>query len=57
MKIRIDGLVDFMREIACQYKLYGVKMGSFNLQLIPKRSKDVSGIEDRVLSMYAKGIF
>ena len=30
--------------------------GSFNPQLIPKRSKDVSGIEDKVLSMYAKGM-
>ena len=30
--------------------------GSFAPQLIPKRSKDVSGIEDKVLSMYAKGM-
>ena len=30
--------------------------GSFQPQLIPKRSKDVSGIEDKVLSMYAKGM-
>ena len=30
--------------------------GSFEPQLIPKRSKDVSGIEDKVLSMYAKGM-
>lgn len=30
--------------------------GSFDSQLIPKRSKDVSGIEDEVLSMYAKGM-
>ena len=30
--------------------------GSFDPQLIPKRSKDVSGIEDKVLSMYAKGM-
>ena len=30
--------------------------GSFNPQLIPKRSKDVSGIEDKILSMYAKGM-
>lgn len=29
---------------------------SFEPQLIPKRSKDVSGIEDKVLSMYAKGM-
>lgn len=28
--------------------------GSFAPQIIPKRSKDVSGIEDKVLSMYAK---
>ena len=30
--------------------------GSFDPQLIPKRSKDVSSIEDKVLSMYAKGM-
>ncbi len=30
--------------------------GSFKPQLIPKRTKDVSGIEDKVLSMYAKGM-
>lgn len=30
--------------------------GSFDPRLIPKRSKDVSGIEDKVLSMYAKGM-
>ena len=30
--------------------------GSFTPQLIPKRSKDVSGIEDKVLSMYARGM-
>ena len=30
--------------------------GSFEPQLIPKRSRDVSGIEDKVLSMYAKGM-
>lgn len=30
--------------------------GSFDPQLIPKRTKDVSGIEDKVLSMYAKGM-
>ena len=30
--------------------------GAFDPQLIPKRSKDVSGIEDKVLSMYAKGM-
>lgn len=29
---------------------------SFDPLLIPKRSKDVSGIEDKVLSMYAKGM-
>lgn len=29
--------------------------GSFDPQLIPKRTKDVSGVEDKVLSMYAKG--
>lgn len=29
---------------------------SFEPQLIPKRSKDVSGIENKVLSMYAKGM-
>lgn len=28
--------------------------GSFDPQLIPKRSKDVRGIGDKVLSMYAK---
>ena len=30
--------------------------GSFKPQIIPKRTKDVSGIEDKVLSMYAKGM-
>ncbi|GEN47206.1 IS256 family transposase [Alkalibacillus haloalkaliphilus] len=30
--------------------------GSFDPQLIPKRQKDVSAIEDKVLSMYAKGM-
>ena len=30
--------------------------GSFEPQIIPKRSRDVSGIEDKVLSMYAKGM-
>ena len=30
--------------------------GSFEPHLIPKRAKDVSGIEDKVLSMYAKGM-
>lgn len=29
---------------------------SFEPQLIPKRSKDVSGIEDKVLAMYARGM-
>lgn len=29
---------------------------SFNPQIIPKRTKDVSGIEDKVLSMYARGM-
>lgn len=29
---------------------------SFDPQAIPKRTKDVSGIEDKVLSMYAKGM-
>lgn len=28
--------------------------GSFDPQIIPKRSTDVSGIEEKVLSMYAK---
>ena len=30
--------------------------GSFEPQLIPKRTKDVSGIENKVLSMYARGM-
>ena len=30
--------------------------GSFEPRLIPKRSKDVSGIEDKVLAMYARGM-
>lgn len=30
--------------------------GSFEPQLIPKRSKDVSGIEEKVLAMYARGM-
>ncbi len=30
--------------------------GSFEPELIPKRTKDVSGIEDKVLSMYARGL-
>lgn len=29
---------------------------SFDPQAIPKRSRDVSGIENKVLSMYAKGM-
>ena len=30
--------------------------GSFEPQLIPKRTKDVSGIEEKVLKLYAKGM-
>ncbi|WP_220095190.1 IS256 family transposase [Bacillus sp. 03113] len=30
--------------------------GSFEPQLVPKRKKDVSAIEDKVLSMYARGM-
>lgn len=30
--------------------------GSFEPRIIPKRTKDVSGIEDKVLTMYAKGM-
>lgn len=30
--------------------------GSFEPKAIPKRTKDVSGIEDKVLSMYARGM-
>ena len=30
--------------------------GSFEPQVIPKRSRDVSGIEDKVIAMYAKGM-
>ena len=30
--------------------------GTFKPQIIPKRSRDVSGIENKVLSMYAKGM-
>ena len=30
--------------------------GSFEPQAVPKRSRDISGIEDKVLSMYAKGM-
>lgn len=30
--------------------------GTFNSELIPKRKTDISGIEDKVLSMYAKGM-
>ena len=30
--------------------------GSFEPRVIPKRSRDVSGIEDKVLGMYAKGM-
>ena len=30
--------------------------GSFEPQIIPKRTKDVSGIEEKVLSMYARGL-
>ena len=30
--------------------------GSFAPRAIPKRTRDVSGIEDKVLSMYAKGM-
>lgn len=32
------------------------RQGSFEPQIIPKRTKDVSGIEDKVLTMYAKGV-
>lgn len=34
----------------------GDREGSFQPEAIPKRTKDVSGIEDRVLSMYARGM-
>ena len=30
--------------------------GSFEPQIIPKRTRDVSGIENQVLSMYARGL-
>ena len=30
--------------------------GSFEPQVIPKRTRDISGIEDKVLGMYAKGM-
>ena len=30
--------------------------GSFEPQIIPKRTKDISGIDKKVLSMYAKGM-
>jgi transposase-like protein len=30
--------------------------GSFDPQIVPKRTRDVSGIEDKVLSMYARGM-
>ena len=30
--------------------------GSFNPELIPKRKKDVSAIENKVISMYARGM-
>lgn len=30
--------------------------GSFQPQIIPKRSRDISGIDDKVLGMYAKGM-
>lgn len=30
--------------------------GTFEPKVVPKRSRDVSGIEDKVLSMYAKGM-
>lgn len=30
--------------------------GTFDPKIIPKRSKDISGIEDKVLTMYAKGM-
>ena len=30
--------------------------GSFEPRIIPKRTKDVSGIEDKVLAMYARGM-
>jgi len=32
------------------------RQATFEPQLIPKRQRDVSGIEDKVLSMYAKGM-
>ena len=30
--------------------------GSFDPQVVPKRTRDVSGIEDKVIAMYAKGM-
>lgn len=30
--------------------------GSFDSQIIPKRTRDVSGIEEKVITMYAKGM-
>lgn len=30
--------------------------GSFEPQIVPKRSKDITGIEDKVLAMYARGM-
>ena len=32
------------------------RQSTFEPQIIPKRTRDVSGIEDKVLSMYAKGM-
>ena len=32
------------------------RQATFDPQLIPKRTRDVSGIEDKVMSMYARGM-
>lgn len=29
---------------------------SFDPKIVPKRKKDISGIEDKMISMYAKGM-
>ncbi len=32
------------------------RQSTFGPQVVPKRKKDISGIEDKIISMYAKGI-
>ena len=57
----LQGEMDSHKAVNTAYGKLGVSVpryreGSFEPKAIPKRTKDVSGIEDKVLSMYAKGM-